>query len=285
MPLPPLDHWIDTAQGLHRGALLLGAAQRLTQPPRAAYLELGLVPARQGLETGRLPSGGRLRLDLAGSRIVYTSPEGLERSYNLPGRTQALVFEELFGLLAQDELASFLPPGEDLFERLAAGVASKGNRYRPLRRESLLDPSPLRIDRQAAEDYSAALEEIFTGIARFRASLEGLVTPLVVWPEHFDLAGLWFAGCEIDESYPHISLGFAPYSEGIEEAYLYAYAYPYPDTYDPPALPPGARWHTTGWTGMVLPYRVIASQAEPVRFVEEACATIFAGLRRLLESK
>jgi hypothetical protein len=33
---------------------------------------------------------------------------------------------------------------------------------------------------------------VFTAAARFRARLEGSQTPIVVWPEHFDLSTLWF---------------------------------------------------------------------------------------------
>jgi len=109
-------------------------------------------------------------------------------------------------------------------------------------------------------------------------------TPLVVWPEHFDMSTLLFAGNEIDEGKPHLNFGFAPFSDGLERPYLYAYAYPYPDSYDPPALPKGARWHTQGWTGVLLPYEEIASQQNSQGFVEESCLFIYQGLQKLIRS-
>jgi len=284
MTLPPLTDWMETALGLHRAALLLGVVQRLTQPPQQAYLELGLRLIPAGLSAGELPGGGRLLLDLAGGRLLLTAPGTPERAFPLAGRSQAGLFEELFATLAEGALASRLPPGDTLFERVAAGAAARGGRYKPLQAESLLDPAPIRLDPQAAQAYALALQAAFTGLACFRAGLLGLQTPLVVWPEHFDLATLWFLGERVDESQPHLSFGFAPYSPGIEEAYFYAYAHPYPESYDTPALPEGARWHTQGWTGMVLPYNTLATRPDPVQAIEAAFSHTYASLLPLIAS-
>lgn len=282
MSLPPLNDWMDTVLGLHRAALLLGVVQRLTQPPQPAYLELSLRATPAGLSGGPLPGGGRLLLDLAGGRLLLSSPGAAEQAFPIAGRTQAELFEALFACLAEGELAAHLPPGESSFERAAAGVAARGGRYKPLSAESLLDPDPIRLDPEKAQAYSLALQAAFNGLARFRAGLLGMMTPLVVWPEHFDLATLWFLGGEINEDRPHLSFGFAPYSPGIEEAYFYAYAYPYPARYQPPALPEGARWHTQGWTGMVLPYNTLAASPNPAQAIEAAFTRVHASLLPLI---
>jgi hypothetical protein len=281
MTLPPLQNWLETGRGLHRGALLLGALQRLTQPPRPAYLELGLKVEPDGLFTYPFPQGGKAGLDFSSSSLVYNPKRASPIRYPLAGRSQAEVFHDLFGDLAKSELAALLPPGEDLFERVSAAISASG-RYRPPKREILIADTPITIDRDLAAKYWGALQAIFTGLARFRAGLLGLQTPMVVWPEHFDLSMLWFSGSEIDESQPHLNFGFAPFSEGIDHPYLYAYAYPYPAQYEPPDLPSGARWHTQGWTGVVLPYDVIAAQPEPVHYIEMRCAEINAQLLDLL---
>jgi hypothetical protein len=285
MILPKLDNWNETSFGLHRGALLLGALQRLTQPPQPAYLELGLQVVPNGLAAGLLPGGGRVVLDFNAGSLLYSPPTGAEVSFPLNGSSQAQVFTGLFGVLSQGELSGRLPAGPDLAERVRAGIAARGERYRPPRPETLWDETTIRIDAQTARGYLEVLQLIFTAVARFRAQLTGMQTPLVVWPEHFDLSTLWFQGAAIDESQAHLNFGFAPFSDGLPDPYLYAYAYPYPQRYDPPALPAGARWHTQGWTGVVLPYEAIAVQSDPAVFVEEACQTIYHRLLALLDRR
>jgi hypothetical protein len=283
MALSGLDHWSETSFGLHRGALLLGALQRLTQPPQPAYLELGLQVVINGLAASSLPGGGRVALDFTGGSLVYAPPSGAEVSFPLHGSTQAQIFSALFGVLSQGELSALLPDGAHLAERVSAGIASRGDRYRPPRPETLWDETSIKLDAGTSRTYLEVLQLVFTAIARFRARLTGVQTPLVVWPEHFDLSTLWFQGASIDEGQAHLNFGFAPFSEGFPDPYLYAYAYPYPQRYDPPALPAGARWHTQGWTGAVLPYEAIAAQSDPADFVEEACQAIYGGLLPLLE--
>jgi Family of unknown function (DUF5996) len=282
MALPSLDHWTETSFGLHRGALLLGALQRLTQPPQPAYLELGLQLVNNGLAAGSLPGGGRVLLDFTAASLVYAPPSGAEVSFPLHGSTQAQVFAGLFGVLSQGELSARLLDGSSLAERLSAGIVARGERYRPPRPETVWDETRIELDAQTSRAYLEVLQLVFTAIARFRARLTGMQTPLVVWPEHFDLSTLWFQGASIDESQAHLNFGFAPFSDGLPDPYLYAYAYPYPPRYDPPVLPAGARWHTQGWTGAVLPYEAIAAQSNPAAFVEEACQAIYRQLLPLL---
>jgi hypothetical protein len=180
------------------------------------------------------------------------------------------------------ELAGVLPQESSLFARVTAGIAARAGRYRLPEPETLLAEAPIEIDPATAVDYLSALQIIFTGIARFRARRIGMMTPLIVWPEHFDLSTLLFTGNEIDERQPHLNFGFAPYSEGLDHPYLCAYAYPYPEHYAPPSLPEGARWHTQGWTGMVLPYEVIAAQPDALSFVEASCEATYPGLLALI---
>lgn len=282
MALPKLENWTETSFGLHRGALLLGALQRLTQPPQPAYLELGLQVVTNGLAAGLLPGGGRVVLDFNAGSLLYSPVSGAEVSFPLNGSTQAQVFAGLFGVLSQGELSGWLPDGPDLAERVRAGISARGGRYRPPRPKTLWDETRINLDAQTARGYLEVLQLVFTAMARFRAQLTGMQTPLVVWPEHFDLSTLWFQGATIDESQAHLNFGFAPFSEGLPDPYLYAYAYPYPQHYDPPALPAGARWHTQGWTGAVLPYSVISAQSNPAAFVQESCQAIYGELLALL---
>jgi hypothetical protein len=277
-----IHNWQPTVAGLHKGALLLGAVQRLTQEPLPAYLELGLEPTATGLLGSELPRGERIELDFAAGSLAIKGKQGQEEKFSLQGATQAQVFEALFGVLSTSYLAGMLPAGRTLFERVSTRIAGRGGRYKAPQKNQLIDETLIEINAQAASEYLAALKNTFDGLARFRAHLMGLMTPLVVWPEHFDLSMLWFTGTEIDENQPHLNFGFAPYSPGLEFPYLYAYAYPYPDRYQPPELPEGARWHTAGWTGVVLPYEALADDPRPAERIESDMRKVYHGLRALL---
>lgn len=274
MALPKLVNWQPTASGLHQGARLLGAVQQLTREPQPAYLELGLRLTGQGLAAGLLPSGGQLILDFLTSSLVYQGKDQESASYPLNGSTQAQVFNSLFGDLADGELRDVLPPGKDLFARVSAGILSRG-RYRPPERELLLDENPIQIDPQDARNYLSSLHMVFTGLARMKATLTGMQTPLVVWPHGLDLSTLWFTGNEIDENQPHMNFGYSPRSEGLPDPYYYAYAYPYPDNQAPSPLPQGATWHSQGWKGILVPFDVIAARSDPAGYIEKISQEIF----------
>jgi hypothetical protein len=104
------------------------------------------------------------------------------------------------------------------------------------------------------------------------------MTPIVVWPEHFDLSFLWFAGQQADDRHPHMNFGFAPFSDDLDRPYLYAYAYPMPERFEQLPLPEGATWHTEGWQGMVYPYDTLAASTDPDGQVEAIFAQIDATL-------
>ncbi len=286
MILPELKDSAKTLYGLHRGALLLGAVQRLTQFPRPAYLELGLQVLPGGLAGGILPKGGRLVLDFERAVLSYIFSGKVRKSFELNDNTQAAVFNDLISYLALEgnELSAALPKGRENFERVSLGIAARGGRYGPPKRELFLDETKLEIDLHTSKAYFDALQAVFTGIARFQAQIGGLTTPLVVWPEHFDLSTLVFVGNQVDEGQAHTNFGFAPFSEGIDYPYLYAYGYPLVDRYPTPAMPKGAHWHTQGWTGAVLPYSAIAGQPDPVGFIEKSCEAIYTELQSILKA-
>ncbi len=280
--LPNLEFARPTIGSLHSVARLLGALRLLVHERQPNYLELGLRIDPDGVSSDLLPGGGAVLLDFTRLVLVYTPRSGAAVSLPLSSHTQANLLEALLATVHARELNAVFPAPEVGSYTDAMFAAAEGfvSRIKP-RRDHLSDQAALSFDARAASDYAQALFSIFTGVARFRARLNGAQTPIVVWPEHFDLSFLWFAAVP-DEAHPHLNFGFAPYSAGIDEPYLYAYAYPYPAQYAAPALPSGARWHTEGWTGMVLPYSEIARQGDAKAYVEACCAATFRALLPLL---
>lgn len=284
MDLSDNPTWRQTARGLHQAVRLLGAVQLLTQPETPLWLERALAPVPAGASTGRLPGGGRVLLDYHLPALRYLPANTTPVEIPLAGHSQRSLLAALFEQIAEPELAPLLPAGGSIEDRLLRAYELNQIRAAP-KAQALLAEEPLEVDQRFGAAYAAVQYRIFTTLARFRARLLGTLSPLVLWPEHFDLSTIWFHGNQLDESKAHLNFGFAPFSPGLEFPYLYAYAYPYPAEYAVPELPEGARWHTENWTGVVLPYDVIAAQEQPEQFVEQSCLQVFHELRSLLVSQ
>lgn len=282
MPLSTLRNWQPTADHLHAAARLLGFIRTLALPPQSHYLEQALRVTPLGVATDTLPGGGALLLDFTHGAFVYEPGRGQGEVFPLAGRTQGALLTSLLETLDEPELGGALAsqPGVHVIDRALAYVQTRLS-YNPPPRADLTGDQPLDIDTETGRGYADALWSVFDGVARFRARLLGSMTPVVVWPHHFDLSTLWFLD-EPSERKPHINIGFAPFSDGFPRPYLYAYAYPYPQPFNPPDLPAPARWHTKGWTGVVVDYEAIAGQEDPTAFVESLCEGIFGALGTLL---
>jgi hypothetical protein len=293
MPLPPLlQDWDTTIRGLHLAAEVLGALRVVAQLHDPHWLELALKPVPVSLSTDRLPAGGELILDCSRAALVYRKPTA-EHVIPLQGATQRTLLDSLLPLLAQADLPQLLQSpqqdspslsseeaaeGEVLLSSMRAAIRAKGHTL-------LVDDTPpqhetIALNTQTARDYGDALYTVFTAIAHFRAHLKGHMTPIVVFPEHFDLSMLWFLDSDMNEHKAHLNFGFAPFSPGLPRPYLYAYAYPYPPNLTYPALPPPARWHYEGWTGVVVDYDVLREQDDAA--ITMLCEGIFGALRPLL---
>jgi hypothetical protein len=283
MPLPPLDYEYDnTLRGLHLAAEVLGALRLLAHEHDPHWLELALLPVRVGLASGRLPHGGEVVLDMTQAAVVYHHPDGRQQLFALAGMSQAALLHGLLAALAESEFPDLLK-GDTHAERLSAmraEIARKGHTL-------LLEDTPQMeetfvLNSATARDYAHAHHALFSAVARVRARLKGHMTPIVVFPEHFDLSTLWFRDAEMDEYKAHINIGFAPFSPGLPRPYLYAYAYPYPPDVLYPSLPAPARWHFTGWTGVVLDYDDIAAHEDAVGLVERLLEDIVDALRGII---
>lgn len=278
--LAVLDNWLESIAAFHKAVMPLGPIQNALFAQRRNYLHLALTVTPTGVESPRLPQGGVVRADYGADALVYTAGQGAETRIAIVGQTQRAVFEQMLTVLRTDELAAFMSDVDDS-AGLAAGFMGKlaaGSNREFMKLDHLVDDTPIVYDAAVLRAYAAAQDAVFTGLARFRARLEGHMTPMVVWAEHLDLSTLWMVDPEMDDYKPHINIGFAPYSPGFEQPYLYAYAYPYPEDFKPQAVPGGWRWAEPGFRGYALDYDVIAGADDPVARVEAACGQVFAAL-------
>ncbi len=280
MRLPNNGAWPETSRHLHQAARLIELVRILTLEPRALYLQLALDPRPGGLSGGRLPEGGELTLAFAAGELRFEGTAGDEARWSLPAYTQATLLEALLSTL-EDAGAIALPAGgESHTDRLFAAL--DGRRAVPARAD-VTGGETLSLDPETAAAYANVLDDVFDGMARFRARLAGTMSPVVVWPHHFDLSWLWFHGDALDDYQPHLNFGFAPFSDGLPRPYLYAYAYPYHEGASPPTLPAPARWHTAGWTGVVLELDDIPADLDLARHVERTAAALFPTLKGMLD--
>jgi hypothetical protein len=273
MSLLPLDNWDTTRTSLHKAAKLLGALRLIYLPHEPLYLELPLKVTSHGVGSGRLSSSLEIDLDFKyGAFHLTPSHNETSISFTLDGISQAQLFQSLVNWLRQrghfDGVA-----GADAKIDVLLGKA-QGDL--PMSAADVNDTTPLRIERTHASAYADVLYAVFNGIARFRARLTGMMTPLVVYPHGFDLSMIWFAGNALDEAAPHISFGFSPGSGGLPFPYLYAYAHPAPEA--APRLPDSARWYTEGWTGVVVPYEELRRHVNVSEMVENTCQDIYRAL-------
>lgn len=288
MPLPTLEKWEDTATALHHIAMLTGPIRNALFAHRNNYLELPMQVEEYGFSTGRLPQGGELCINLKQGTVIYHRPDGNPFVLTIREETQRSLFQKILTEMRAYDLADFIGDMDDetLITDFMAKLIADPDKHEFLTVEEVSHEDALTYDQQTAEDYVDALYEVFTGIARFRARLEGHMTPVVVWAEHFDLSTLWFpaSNAAMDAYQAHLNFGFAPFSPGIPRPYLYVYAYPYPEGYAVPVLPENVRWETEAYTGPFLAYDDIAKQAEPAKYVERVCRQIYDAMVPLLEA-
>lgn len=273
--LPSLSGWEQSAPSLHKAAQLLGAIRMLVRERVPNYLELALRIEPSGLSTDVLPSGGTIVLDFVRAALLITSKSASATSIALTDHTQASLLETLLSTL--DQQSQGLTPQQD-------GSYSKGFLTALHAKHHMLEGSltltsnePLYVDPKVSAEYIQALYRIFTATARWRARLVGQQTPIVVWPEHFDLSTLWFVG-EPDDHGPHINFGFAPFDSVHPRPYLYAYAYPMPDGFEQLPLPSPAQWHTAPWKGVYVPYDELAQSDGPEALIEQLFEQIYTVL-------
>lgn len=232
MPFHELAHWDDTRDSLHQAAQVLNAIKVPSVNRQPNALHHSLTPDAAALRTGKLNFGGELRLDFlspGGAAITY-SGDNVGFSVPLADHTQ-----------------------KSLLQAVLDALAKIGHPVSP-RMDAIEHDTPFNLDGRIIGEYVITLESIYIEMARFRGHLLGMMTPIVLWPHHFDMAFLYFLSGNDEHKDPHINFGFSPESPGFPRPYFYAYRYPMPENLWGTPLPEIAYWHNSGWTGVVIEY-------------------------------
>lgn len=248
---PALDGFEPTRQTLHLYSQAVGIVPRAHGIAHPKWWHISLKVRPDGLATDNvpLPDGGilGLRLDLRQHQIVLETSRGDVRSFSMKA-----------GLT-----------GTEMGEIIITAVAEFGlsGEYARAKFES---DEPRIYDPDQARRYFDLLVEVDRIFKTHKASLKGETGPVQVWPHGFDLAFEWF-GTRIVTREEHgqvqafpaqLNLGFYP---GNTDTASYFYSNPFPfeaeKLLDKP-LPAGARWHTDGWQGTLLPYAAVVNDAQ-----------------------
>lgn len=248
-PPLPLADWQSTRDTVTHYAKIAGKIRRALTPPQKHWWHVSLRAAACGLTTTPMSAGNKtaeIVLDFAAHQLLITTSHN-ER-YTTPLQWQspmALAAEAL------DALAAF-------------GITPEID-------QSQFDDAPGSYDETAVTHFWRALAQIDAVFKEFKGGFREESSPVQLWPHHFDLAVLWFSGRlvpgvdpdDVENADEQMNFGFSTGDSSIPDAYFYATAYPTPDNLTEQPLPPGVYWHTSGFTGAILPYELLVTADDP----------------------
>ena len=169
MAMPALANWEATRDALHQIALIVGAARVAGSDPLPNDLHFSLDVTADGISTGEMHCGGVLEFNIKDLQLTFTRGGRQVFEMDVAGHSQI-----------------------SLMSRLLEQLDDGGCGLQPSMKH-ITDETAYCIDRAQALDYGMTLDAVFTALAKFRAKLSGCMTPMVLWPHHFDLAFIWFA--------------------------------------------------------------------------------------------
>jgi hypothetical protein len=281
-----LTNFDTNIRKIHQAVAIFGPLNNAVRSPQRNFLHLPLHPTPDGLASGLYPGGGQARLDFKQGTLHYEHPQSGSFTFVLSDYTQLGLFQALLTQMRQDELAAFFTAAGDAepVKFLIDTINADESKTVFLSLDEIAhDDEKLLFDTDVIGAYADVQYQVFTGLARFRARLEGHLSPIVVWPEHFDISTLWFKTPEMDEHQAHMNFGFTPYTpDQYDMPYLYSYAYPFPDDFEPFDLPEPAAWNLDGWTGIVVTYDKLMEHQHLADFVETIASAIYRRLYPML---
>lgn len=245
---PKLTPWDETRETLHAYARVLGAIRAAFTPelPRDEHGSLRLYTS--GLTTTPIPHplntsrNFSLSLDLRNHYILFSTSEGDVHQWRI------------------SEGLSATKLGEQITAKLAEmDVHGKINQ----RKFASDRPNDYAFDE--AERYFGILSQVGRLFENLSEALPGEKSPVLVWPKLFDLS-FALLGTSPDSQ---ILFGFSPAGAGIEGAYFFVSPAPFQQDLLQQTLPPGTRWHTSGWQGALLPYAEVADKADAAKRIQD----------------
>jgi hypothetical protein len=247
----------ETRDAVHAYAQVIGDWRTSCLAHRKHWWQITLYPSVRGLTTGMVQSGidFELELDLKVDRLLGHVANGGELSEPLGGRPARELARIVEGFLSDNGLDRGLIPKDkarDSHTITTAGYSA-----------------------DIADTLATTFRSVCAAMAAFRAPIPEETSPIQIWPHHFDLAMLWLPGEKIpgqdpedeESSDKQMNFGFTLGDEGIPEPYFYVTAYPLPDALSRLDLPRGTTWHTEEFSGVVLLYRSLLKEANPIDYL------------------
>ena len=250
MALPALLNWEATRDALHQIALVVGAIRVACADPLANDLHFSVDVTADGISTTAMRCGGALFFDFAAMQLRFERGGQSVFAIDIRGHSQLTLMRRLLDVFS-DCGYSMTPPLKYITHEI----------------EFDLDPG-------GASDFLQTLDAVYTALARFRAKLGGSMTPLVLWPHHFDLAFIYFpSGGGNEHADPQMAFGFAPFSPGLVRPYFYAYAWSAPTGYVQVPLESPAQAIAEGYTGLYAAYDDLRNSSDFNAAVERILQT------------
>lgn len=234
---------------LHGYARALNLIRRALTPRQKHWAHVSLRVNATGLTTTPIPYQSDLfemALDFVKHRVIVNTSRGAQWETRLRGQPLSQFWDELNDALAEMKIFP--------------------NATEP----EYTDAAPF-YDAACVEKYWRALSQVDILLRQFRGELRQETSPVQFWAHHFDLAMLWFSGRLVsgqdandeEQADEQMNFGFSVGDETIREPYFYITAYPLPENFIGSKLPTRAYWHTSGFNGAVMLYKILAASNEP----------------------
>ncbi len=267
-PVLDIETIRDTRDALHAYARVVGNCLTASRVRRKHWWHASLRPSLNGLTSGVIygEPDYEIELDFRRSRLMVRSPDR-DFSMALDGANLEQAAEWQRGVLADIGIDTSTPaegvPGEDRFSHYSKHVAA---------------------------DLQSALSRVAAVMQRFRAGIREEVSPIQLWPHHFDLSMIWLPGNKIpgkdpaDEEHAdkQMNFGFVFGDEMIAEPYFYITAYPPSAEIAASDLPDGATWKSEGFSGVVLLYRDLRAVEDPASYLLDLWSRLYEAGKRYL---
>lgn len=269
-PPLPLSRWRPTRDTLQAYTRIIARVRQNLTPPQRHWQHASLRTSAVGLTTTPIPAGARtfdLEMNFFTHEVYVRTSSGDVDMISLEGQSAREFGEELVEILATFGIDAKLE--KEYYTSEAEGV----------------------YDDSHVEAYWQALLQIDVIFKKFAKGLRQPTGAVQFFPHHFDHAVLWFSGRLVPDQDPEneeysdeqMNFGFSTGDESIPDPYLYITAYPLPAGLIDVALPETAYWHTSGFTGAILPYATLVDAAAPAELLHTFLKTVQqAGAERMI---